>query len=318
MQPQESSTATDSEKKQKLRSLITYITRAQSFSMASGGKVDHEETKHTEMQFDEAGNLVSEIKYQSNGMPEEKSTYAFNDNNELISETTYHAVEDFEERREIVRDEKGQVLRELKHYPDGSCDTTELTLNEKGDVCEITVTDDEGTLETRQELNYDTKGNMIKQVKLDADGNEEEIFMFEYNDDGKIVRRQTINKLEETETTENLEYDKEGREILAEAFDAQGQLIYRTQLEYNAQGKPTLNRTEYPLDRADNRVVKYEYDEQGNCKTETVEGVGETVLRVSQYAYNSDNKIVSEDTITTDQAMGMRVPHSLRYEYTYF
>ena len=136
--------------KKKIKSLKRYNQNYRNFNFSDLTSHADEEFVDMEVLFDDDGNIIEEIKYDSTGEIEEKNSYTFNSNGKLLTHTLLYALDDATEKRVLTRNEKGLLISEIKYYGDDTGEKTEYEYDEKDNVTAIIRYDEEGLLISRE------------------------------------------------------------------------------------------------------------------------------------------------------------------------
>jgi YD repeat-containing protein len=245
-------------------------------------------------EYDESGNLVLEMAYSHDGVIVDKVEYRYDEAGRLIESLIYGEFDDILERRETLRDKDGHVTRELIHYLDGSSDSREYSYDEKGNLIELRVIDDEEELESSEKYFYE--GDKVVKVER-LDGNNELIFRQEDEYiDGIIGTRKIWSSEEDEPFTLIYKFNATGHREQELRYNSRDQLIERNIYEEDEHGrviriieenKQRKNTTEFSFDEQGNVIRQVETDLNGDLNHE--------VFRV----YNPDGDLL----LTTVEAV---------------
>lgn len=111
-------------------------------------------------------------------------------------------------RYETTYDSQGRVLQTQTVDEEGSADTLQYVLDERGDPVVTTNIDSEGEINYVTRSRYDDKHHLLFE-RTDGEGGD--TTSFKYDDRGRLIER--ISGRSETRTVFRYEYDEEGRPI---------------------------------------------------------------------------------------------------------
>ena len=188
-------------------------------------------------EFDQAGNLSKEIKYNRHGEFEEMYEYAYNEKGQLISESFYPLENELAELNKFERNESGMIIRSFKHYQDSSIDTTTYLYDESNQLIQKTTTSDEGEVEQVESFEWDN-GAMVRHEIVDGDGDPIDLpdegpapahaAQITRNDKDQVIHEEELDEHGEVYMTINRSYDDDGRPEEVEVFiDGRGRTISR-------------------------------------------------------------------------------------------
>ncbi|MFZ5551773.1 MAG: hypothetical protein ACOZCO_01555 [Bacteroidota bacterium] len=118
--------------------------------------------------YDESGLLLKETAYNENGTFESETTYAYNENRQVIKEITTGIDEWDKTITEYHYQSDGKLLQERNVYPDGTFEHTDYFY--EGDMTYITCYDVEGNILSKQEVKKEN-GKFISLVEKDSEKN---------------------------------------------------------------------------------------------------------------------------------------------------
>ncbi len=297
--------------KKKIKSLKRYNQNYRNFNFSDLTSHADEEFVDMEVLFDDDGNIIEEIKYDSTGEIEEKNSYTFNSNGKLLTHTLLYALDDATEKRVLTRNEKGLLISEIKYYGDDTGEKTEYEYDEKDNVTAIIRYDEEGLLISREEIKYDEKGNINDRTT--------------FNQDKVILSKITFslsenNQVEENEFDEKgvlvsktlLKFNENGKELSSLQTTPQGKLIASVQNTYDERG----NIIEKIYKDFYSKTLKYSYNEKDNLTIQELYDDNGLLLRKNMFEYDEDGNVVAEQTYEMDTSRGGRDKHfGTRYEY---
>ena len=298
----------------KIKSIRRFNRYFKTFNFSNTQEVGEEEHLESNIRMDENGHTTEEEKFAPDGELEERNTYQYNDTGKLMEHVLLYAAEDATEKRILLRDEEGKLLKETKYYGDDSGEHTEYTYNEKGEPIERKFFDEEGTYTSREEFSYDANGSLSEQLKYDADGKVAERITFKTSDD-KSIEQNDFGANGKLTSRTVVKFNEQGKEISSVQTTPEGKLIASTVTIYDEHG----NVTERQHKDFYSKTIRYQYDENNQCiMQELFDGNG-TLLRKNMYEYDGDGNVLREQTYEMDTSRGGRDKHyESRYEYEFY
>lgn len=239
--------------------------------------------KESSKEFDESGNLLKEISYLPNGDVDEYRENKFDKNNNLILRQS-NINGEFGDKIEYQYNESGQIIKEIKHYIDGSTDTIQYK--------------------------YNTSNNLVEKFCIDCDGELEFKELYEYDNDNHLIKTERIED-EETVMIEELKYGT-GNQILTKRFvDKLNDQNQVTHYEYNPECYLIKESIE------NDSVTSYEYNDFGQVNIERTLDNADNPRRIIENTWQEGNLIEQQETSFTD---GIIKEHKIRrtFEYSYF
>jgi hypothetical protein len=196
-------------------------------------------------EFDPDGRPLKEMRYNRHGEFEEMFEYGYDDQGNLLRESYYPVENEIAEEKTFVRNDAGQILRILKHYLDGSVDTTTFEYNEAGELSKRTTTTDEGEVEQVETFEWEN-GVLVGQQILD--------------EHGELISEPDVDTVKPGQT--RVIHDEKGQVITEEELDEDGEIYMTVNRSYGEDG--LADEVEVFIDgrgRAISRhyFLKYEY-----------------------------------------------------------
>jgi hypothetical protein len=298
----------------KIKSIKRYNRPFKPFSFTSSQEVADDEYLESEIELDENGNPLIEIKYSDDGEMEDKNSYRYNSEGKLLEHTLLYAVEDVTEKRILTRDEKGRLVNEVKYYGDDSGEHTEYIYDEKDNLAERKYFDEEGAYTAKETFKYDDTGSLTEHIKYNNTDAIEEHTTFTRPDDKTI--EQTEHHPDGSLASKTLiKFNEEGKELSSEQTTADGKIISAVINVYDEKG----NVTEKHYKDFYSKTVRYEYDEHNRCIMQELFDSNNVLVRKNLYAFDDDGNVISESTYEMDTTRGGRDKHfETRIEYTFW
>ncbi|MDP2424517.1 MAG: hypothetical protein U1C46_01315 [Bacteroidales bacterium] len=265
-------------------------------------------------EYDQKGNVLEQKLFGPDGKITEHFLDDYGMNGFLIREKYTAGDDETTEEKSYERNENGLILKEYKHYADGSVDTTtyrydsqhriisKITVNDedepemkelfgyRGDFLAIhEVFDAEDNLLSSEEFSYDEHGNAISRVRWDSESDETLHILITYTDAGRKKEESVFD--EEDNLLENNTFDEDGK----------GRLI---RLVEQTQGK--------------NTTTHYEYDDQGNMVLQAMtNNAGDEVLKVVR-CFNENNELTYSEVFIDGEGRMLSQHYEVELVYTYY
>lgn len=114
------------------------------------------EIKRFYQEYDQRGNLVNEIDYDSEGKVQEELKYEYNTLNQKVKETDYDSNGKVQEERKYEYNTLNQKVKEIHSTPEGKInEMTTYEYDEKGDRVLKIVTEGNGKLKSKKKYVYE-------------------------------------------------------------------------------------------------------------------------------------------------------------------
>ncbi|NVO19964.1 MAG: hypothetical protein HXX13_09700 [Bacteroidetes bacterium] len=275
-------------------------------------EIREHEYQYQYSEYDDAGHLLMEITYLSDGSIEHKSSYRYSPEGNLVEELLIEEDDFVSEHRTMEYNESGKLWKEQNHYMDGSYDET------------IYQYDEEGILQFRETTGEDgEKGNKVKyeylvsrpvsEIETDPDGDIVSEKKVEYDEAGNVVMELLRSHDEYFELLH--EYDDKGFRSVTRKYNEQEELIGRITYERDADGRSVLIKEETVTGI---EVMTLEYDAQGNIiLQDTVSDTGDPISCIER-TYDVNGQQIT--TTVHIEGRGQIPPqdYRIRFESEYF
>ncbi len=191
--------------------------------------------------------------------------------------------------------EKGNVVREVKHEPDNTgSEILEYDYNEQGVITRQKLTA-EGEMDMEETIVFerDEKGRLVKEVKYYGDDEGEKVIV-EYGAHNNPVKVFKSDPDGDPESEETMDYDSSDRLIKhhVKQFTEDSDVI--SQFTYNEAGKPACK-----IDTDTNGTVlskvEFEYDEKGLLVRETEKNANDELISEIVTVYDERENIIHRD-----------------------
>jgi YD repeat-containing protein len=264
--------------------------------------------------YNEQDKVVEEYHYDSDGKLVQEYQFMYDQNGFLREEILKQEDGFVAEHKTYEPDEKNNILKEFRHYMDGSFDTITYHYNAQGLVSKKETIDPDGEQESTEEFEYenglltrfaimDSENEIIteKKITYDEKGNPEEVIDYD-GSEGTAVRKV-------------LEYFPSGTKKETLTYNDTDQLVEKVVMTEDSDGRLVQVVEE---NRAKKNTITFEYDQAGNIiAQEELDRNGELVSKVHR-VFNENNQLVSTNVYIHGGGRGLSKNYTLRQEYTYF
>lgn len=185
--------------------------------------------------FNEEGNEVESIFYNSDGSLSTKDIFKYDEEGNLLELITYKSDGSFDIKSTMKYDEEGNEVEYIRSDDSGILFKHSYKYDEKGNQVErfsdFSFIDGEGVYTST--MKYDEEGNLLEDTFFQLDGSSEGTTTYEYDEEGNLLEKITCNSDGSIERKITYDYDEEGNEIemiTRPAWD--GSFQYKTTSEY--------------------------------------------------------------------------------------
>ncbi len=215
--------------------------------------------------FDENGNIIEVISYDSAGRRVERTTYIYDKNGNEIEVIDYYydySVELLSRKRTFKYDEDENIIEEIWYDPSIAGQYI-YKYNEEGNMIEKVWYNPDGGIIEKKAYKYDENSNMIKEIEYDSDGKSDITVTNKYDQNGNVIEKieyDSDGKLYNTVTYKN---DKNGNMIEGNWLDAEGNIQEKVSYKYNIKGQ-VVELSWYGPEDGSTEKYSYEYNENGH------------------------------------------------------
>ncbi len=265
-------------------------------------------------EFDVNGHPVKDSKYNRNGELEERYEFTYNEAGQLASETYFQEEDEAAEKKTFIYNNAGKLEMLLKHYLDGSVDTTNYSYNESGQLISTVRQDDEGETELVERFTW-TDGKMTLEETFDGQENPLTRRSMNYNTEGNITELVSWNAEEDTEIRTVNEFDETGQLSSVKRFDSDGDLMDAHIFQLDEEG----NRISFTENTYGPKVqTQIVYNGKGKpVKEEEVTEEGDVLTRVER-KYDEEDRELETEVFIDGQGQTITRHYFLKYDYTFF
>lgn len=286
--------------------LITRFTTDYQLLNFSGSPRIQDEYQSGQTFFDVNGNIVKEVRLSRSGAPEEEILYTYNDSGKLIEEQINYIPEGTFEKRVILRNDKGEIVEEQKHFGDNSIELTRYAYDDKGNICEVLKFTEDDVLEGKVVIKYNEDNKPIEELKYDEDGHTIEHHVQKYDSSGHLIEQIEYSPGNEIAFRTVYEVNEKGQVITAEVFNSKGGVISRNKAVYDDKGNVVEKEIEDYTAQIVKKNLKYTYDNNNNCTLEEMYASNGTLLRKITTTFDEGGNPLEEINFESDTSYGGR------------
>lgn len=269
---------------------------------------------HQQQEFDGEGRMLKDAKYNRSEELEEMFEYVFNESGQVIREIFSQEEGEAAETKTFEYNAEGKLTRILKHYLDGSIDTTAYSYDDSGQLVMIERKNDENETEQFDTFEW-TDGKLVKEDTFDGDKNPLITRSIKYDEKGNIIELLTWTAEEDTEILMVNEYDESGNLSGTKRYNSEGEMINAHIIQKDDDGRLISFTENTTGPRVQNQVT---YNEKGKpVKEEEVTEEGD-VLTLVERKYDDEDRELETEVFIDGQGHTLSRHYFLKYEYTFF
>jgi YD repeat-containing protein len=277
-------------------------------------KRQHEAWLYSHSEFDVKGNLTEQSVYTQDGALVERIINEYDENGFLINEKYLADADETSEEKTYERDEKGLVLKEFKHYIDGSVDTTTYQYDKQYRIISKITVNDEGEIEQKV-LNEYRDDFLVKTQILDGENNLLQLDEFKFDEKGNSVEHKKVDIESSTNAFIVTSYNNNGRKKEEITYDEDGDIISETSYAEDEKGR-LLNIIEESSDKE--VAIKFTYDEQDNIiHQEEISNQGRQLVSVKR-EFDNENNLIRSEVYIDGQGQTLPQHYEVIVEYTFY
>lgn len=292
-------------------------------------KSDHDKVLVSRVEMDEHGKVVSETRYNENGMQESQTIISYNEKGHPLSEITTGDDEYERSVTEFEYYENGQLKQKRNVYSDNTFEHDDFCYEEN---CVITKSFDAEEVLLHARKTFSENGKIVASEIADEGDNLLESHTITYNEKGDSVKETALFCIENKLYAEETNYDSDGNVISETAkfffgdeetvTEDENLLAEKTETIFNNNLPVERNHENY-LNSAGNRSEKWAYNENGILTRHEMFGPNGELI--SSYSYETDangmiihEKKVYSATYLNEYGGGLSPIQLFEYEREYF
>ncbi len=265
-------------------------------------------------EFDPQGNLTEQSVYAQSGAMLERTSREFDSNGFLQREKLFIEDEEPSEEKSYERNDEGILLKEFKHYTDGSYDTIVYNYDSQHRIISRITSDDEDDVE--EKLINEYNGDFLVRTQIfDGDDNLLRSDEFKYNELGNSVEHKKIDNERGEVSHVVISYNSNGRKLKEVQLDEDGDEISETLYDEDESGR-LLNVAESSAEK--NTETRFEYDERGNAISQVEMDAEEKQLLVVEREFDELNNIVRSEVFVDGQGRTPDQYYEIKFDYQFY
>ena len=240
--------------------------------------------------YDDNGVLVSNNRYNGNGVLEDSASYRVDSRGNRIDWNTYKGDGTLEWNYNREYDNQGNLIESNEYYRGKLKSRHTYKYDSKMNIVEENYFDGEGRIKLKEMFSYDDKKNMTQVIDYNQSGNYQSRYTYKYDDKGNQVEEKAFDH-EKSDKCKKLvtKYDGDGNPIEVNQYGENGKLVFQCKLD--KQGNHTLDITYDKNGKIIEKIAqKYVYDEKGNeIENIRYDAKGKPAIK-SKYIYSYDKE----------------------------
>jgi YD repeat-containing protein len=292
------------EKKNSIRLLSVYRFSDLGMEDVEGAPDLSEALKIREVEYDEKGHVLREVEYTEEAEPGEMFLRTYDEKGNLAEMQHFYEGQ-LSEKTTYTYNNNGLVSSETLEYADGGRFHTQYTYDGENNLIEKKVTDDDGSMDSLEVSTYDGK-RLVEILKYDSEHNLKESRKLTYRSDKPDVVQEEVSYEADADLELRTVYlDDEAGSI---TYNKEGKVHTRQKVVYDEKKRiaETLIST-----YSGSYHYQYGYDEKDNV-IEEVRTVGGTIFFKALIRYNEQGSIDLRSV--TEMNSGL-FTDMYRYEY---
>jgi len=234
---------------------------------------------------DESGNVMLDASWQSNGQLENKTSYIYNEANQMTDQDIFLDDENISEHWSYEYDEGGQMIKKTVEYADGSHSFYTKKTGEDGAIV-WEITDEDQEFEGKEIRIFKDEKLLLSSVDIDDENTETLRKEFVYDEKDNLVE-QHIYEYEALSAKELMQYDEQGNLMRSVSLSPGGNKISDMEYTYTAENKVSY----YDV----NKEVRtqFTYDDHGReIEIKRTNLQSELNMGLTQMKYNEAGQLI--------------------------
>ncbi len=274
-------------------------------------KFEAQKYKFTE--YDEHGNITTDITYGPDGSIEEKIENTYDENNNLVEEVYYDEEGSVAEKRTFEYNQEKKPETEYKHYLDGSKDITTCIYDNSGNLIKKVTKDEDDVVERTEYLHYQDK-QIIKKEVFDEDNEKIISNNYQYDKNGKLIEA-IIDDDESMEYYKMVyEYDDDGNRLKSLKYE-DDRLTEETSFKTDDKGRVTKVIEKKPLVL---NTIHIGYDQKGNAIRQEEFNENEELNHSVERRFDEEGNILETKVFIDLHGQGINQNYILKYDYEFY
>lgn len=299
--------------KENIKVIKRFTSPLRSILRSSNNESEGEEILSLVAEYSDKNLLVSELKFDDDGEPEETHSYSYDDRGNLIEHTMEMPMDGIFERFVTTRNADGHPVAIVKFYGDDAGEKVEYVFGPNGQPVEVVRHDADGEFESKEELAYNDNQLLVSRVITEASGAVKK-FLFSYDEKGLLMKEEEREAGDKMVSRLEYAYNEDGKEEALTKYNGDNKVISSVRSEYDENGRLSrrISKGYYT------RISLFEYDDQGRLLEESLSDENGFVISRNRLEYDEDGLVSHETVYETDLTRAGRDTHlAHRYEYEF-
>lgn len=249
---------------------------------------DFEKITFTEVQaeYNDAGQIVREERYNSDGELNTLTLNTYNENNQLVEMAQYDQDNVLLQKTINYYDEDGRLEKQGNFYGEGEFEyRTQYVYDEDNNLIRLEMYDDDELDYVEKEMEY-SNGLLIEETENDDYGNKLYVNKYTYDEKGQLIKQVRSEIQNKDRRTYEFTYDENGNRIKDLIYDYGNALIAKIYRKFDDQNRQ-IETEEEDLDNY--RKITMEYDGELVSKNSLFDKEG-VLQGWAEYTYDENNK----------------------------
>lgn len=251
--------------------------------------------------YDINGILVSNSRYNGDGMLEDSASYTVDSKGNRIDWNTYKGDGSIEWNYNRIYDLQGNLIESNENYKGALKSRHTYKYDDKLNIIEENYYEGDGRLKLKELFKYDDKRNVIEITDINRTGGFKARYTYAYDSRGNQIEEREFDDENSTKYKRIVtKYDDENNVTEVTQYNEKGKITYECKLD--KWGNHTADATFKPDGTPIERVTqKYKYDDKNNeVENERFNAKGKSMMKIKNiYTYDKEGnwfiKIVYEN-----------------------
>jgi len=242
------------------------------------------------IEYDQRGNIISFVSYNSDESIESRILTKFDEKNNVIEEHNYSENNEFIDKSVYTRKQNGKIKKIEIFYPDDNSTIKNYNWYEDELKLEIETADSDGDLESTEIIKLENN-NPVEKLLIDYEGKFAEKIVYKYDEKNNMIHKLELDKKDKVIIQDKLFYDENNNVINTHKLNRKNRLLEKTSFEYDKNGNPLTQNFN------DQYIIRIEYDEKGNPIKEERQNMHGLIEHEGHYHYNAEGLIIEEKNL---------------------
>lgn len=213
------------------------------------------------LEYSSTGKIILDEMYTPDGELEHKTTYAYDQHDRRVRQTSYLNDDEISEDQVLERSDSGDIQKVSISYLDESQTIQAYTWSEDKTRLEIQIHDEAGIAEGFEQLIYD-QDRLIEKSVFDQEHQLQERETYTYDEHGRVAEQTEYDSKGNVELVTRYSYHESGSITLRHSVNGKGKIIERIEAQYDEKGRMagSMMNTGYQ--------TRFTYDDQEKTRIE--------------------------------------------------